>query len=155
MGLYKNWFFLKGIKSKINILFIISLFIFSVFTWIRKKKLITLICISLLIKSIFVLVFSAQYRFFIDVFFVIFYVIFYEYWNKRRSVAVFSILSIFLISLLSFPALIQQYIPSFQLGNFMAGFKKNSFTSHPFMNIISTANLILRFKVQRFQKLSL
>lgn len=120
----KNWFFLKGIKSKINILFIISLFIFSVFTWIRKKKLITLICISLLIKSIFVLVFSAQYRFFIDVFFVIFYVIFYEYWNKRRSVAVFSILSIFLISLLSFPALIQQYIPSFQLGNFMTGFKK-------------------------------
>ncbi|WP_347219377.1 hypothetical protein [Chryseobacterium sp.] len=120
----KNWFFLKGIKSKINILFILALFIFSVFAWVKKKKLITMICISLLIKSIFVLAFSAQYRFFIDVFFVIFFVIFYECWNKRKSIAVFSVLSVFFISLLSFPDLLQQYLPSFQLGNFMTGFKK-------------------------------
>lgn len=120
----KNWFFLKGIKSKINILFIASLFLFSVFTWVKKKKLITMIAISLLIKSILVLAFSAQYRFFIDVFFVIFFVLFHEYWNKRKSIVAFSVLSLFFISLLSFPSLIQQYIPSFQLGNFMAGFKK-------------------------------
>ncbi len=120
----KNWFFLKGIKSVINIVFILSLFIFSVFTWIRKKKLITLICISLLIKSILVLAFSAQYRFFIDVFFVIFFVLFYEYWNRKRSIAVFSVLSLLFISVLTFPEIIQKYIPSFQLGKFMAGFKK-------------------------------
>ncbi|OCA80224.1 hypothetical protein BBH99_16320 [Chryseobacterium contaminans] len=120
----KNWFLLKGIKSKINILFILSLFIFSVFALVKKNKLIILICISLLIKSIFVLTFSAQYRFFIDVFFVIAFILFHEYWNKRKSVVVFSILCLFFISLLSFPGLIQQYIPSFQLGNFMSGFKK-------------------------------
>ncbi|MDN3691433.1 hypothetical protein QWZ06_03750 [Chryseobacterium tructae] len=120
----KNWFFLKGIKSKINIFFIISLFLFSVFAWVKKNRLITFICISLLIKSILVLAFSAQYRFFIDVFFVIFFVLFHEYWNKRKSMVVFSLLSLFFISLLSFPNLIQQFVPSFQLGNFMVGFKK-------------------------------
>ncbi|WP_250253936.1 hypothetical protein [Chryseobacterium sp. Marseille-Q3244] len=120
----KNWFFLKGIKSKINSLFILSLFVFSVFAWMKKKKLITLICISLLIKSILVLAFSAQYRFFIDVFFVIFFVLFHEYSDKRKSIAVFSVFSLLFISLLTFPTLIQQYIPSFQLGHFMAGFKK-------------------------------
>ncbi|MEG0928581.1 LIC_10190 family membrane protein [Chryseobacterium sp.] len=120
----KNWFFLKGIKSVINILFILSLLIFSVFTWIKKRKLITLICISLLIKTIFVLAFSAQYRFFIDVFFVIFLVFFHQYFDKRKSLIVFSGLSLLFISILSFPSFIQQSIPSFRLGSFMAGFKK-------------------------------
>lgn len=120
----KNWFSLEGIKSKINILFILSLIIFSVFAWIKKKKLITLICISLLIKSILILVFSAQYRFFIDVFFVIFFVLFHEYFNRKKSIIVFSVLSLFFISILSFPALIQKYIPSFRVGSFMTGFEK-------------------------------
>ncbi|MFP3833202.1 hypothetical protein SCA31_09875 [Chryseobacterium sp. SIMBA_028] len=120
----KNWFFLKGIKSVINIFFILSLLIFSAFTWMKKKKLITLICISLLIKSILVLAFSAQYRFFIDVFFVIFLVLFYEYFDKRKSLVVFSGLSLFFMSILSFPSFIQKSIPSFRLGSFMAGFKK-------------------------------
>lgn len=120
----KNWFFLKGIKSKINILFILSLFIFLVFAWVKKKKLITLIFISVLIKSALILVFSAQYRFFMDVFFVLFFILFHEYVNKRKSIAAFSMLSLFFISLLSFPSIIQHYIPSFQLGNFMVGFHK-------------------------------
>lgn len=120
----KNWFCLEGIKSKINLLFILSLAIFSVFAWKKKKKVITLICISLLLKSFFVLVFSAQYRFFIDVFFVVFFVMFHEYFNKKKSIIAFSTLSLVFISLLSFPSLIQQSIPSFRLGNFMAGFKK-------------------------------
>ncbi|SMO62139.1 hypothetical protein SAMN06265171_103332 [Chryseobacterium rhizoplanae] len=120
----KNWLFLAGIKSKINILFILSLAVFSVFTWIKKRKLITLICISLLIKGILVLAFSAQYRFFIDIFFVIFFVLFHEYFNQKKSMIVFSVLSLFFISMLSFPALIQKYIPSFRVGSFMTGFEK-------------------------------
>lgn len=120
----KNWLSLEGIKSKINILFVLSLVVFSVFTWIKKRKLITLICVSLLIKSILVLAFSAQYRFFIDVFFVVFFVLFHEYFNKKKSIIVFSALSLFFISILSFPALIQKYIPSFRVGSFMTGFEK-------------------------------
>lgn len=120
----RNWFSLEGIKSKINILFVLSLLIFSGFAWIKKKKLITLICISLLIKSILILAFSAQYRFFIDVFFVIFFVMFHEYFDKKKSIVVFSALSLFFISILSFPEIIQKYIPSFRVGSFMAGLKK-------------------------------
>ncbi|MDW9380060.1 hypothetical protein GFU89_07640 [Chryseobacterium sp. JV558] len=120
----KNWLSLDGIKSKINILFVLSLAIFTAFTWIKKRKLITLICISLLIKSILTLAFSAQYRFFIDVFFVVFFVLFREYFNQKKSIIVFSVLSLFFISMLSFPALIQKYIPSFRVGSFMTGFEK-------------------------------
>ncbi|MDR6547474.1 MFS family permease [Chryseobacterium rhizosphaerae] len=123
----RNWFILNGIKSNINILFIVSLIAFSAFAWIKKRKLISLLCISVLIKSILVLAFSAQYRFFIDVFFVIFFIFCYEYFDKRKSIAVFSALSIFFISILSFPNFIQEHLPSFRPGNFIAGFEKKQF----------------------------
>lgn len=119
----KNWFLLEGIKSKINILFIISLALFSVFAFIKKKKIITLICISLLIKSIFVLAFSAQYRFFIDVFFVIFFILF-AHFSKKKSLLSFTAASLLIMGILSFPNIIRHYIPSFKPGNFMAGLKK-------------------------------
>ena len=120
----KNWFSLEGIKSKINILFILSLVIFILFTAIKKRKFITFICISILIKSILVLAFSAQYRFFLDVFFVIFFVLSYEYFNQKKSIVVFSVLSLFFISMLSFPEIMQKYIPSFRSGSLAAGFEK-------------------------------
>ncbi|MCW3160085.1 LIC_10190 family membrane protein [Chryseobacterium oryctis] len=123
----KNWLFLKGIKSKINILFILSLFLFIVFTYIKKNKIITLICISIIIKSALVLLFSAQYRFFIDVFFVIFFVMFISYFTQKKSLYIFSGLSIFFILFLSFPNLVQKLVPSFRLGNFMTKFEKEQF----------------------------
>lgn len=142
----KNWLFLKGIKSKINILFILTLLIFIIFTIIKKNKIITLICISLLIKSILVLLFSAQYRFFIDVFFVIFFVMFINHFTKKKAVIVFASLSLFFIGFLSFPNLIQKYTPSFRLSKFMGKFEKeqlykpssyiyNNFTAHQVGNL--------------------
>lgn len=122
-GSIRNWFILAGIKSKINIIFIISLAAFSVFAFIKKKKMITLICISILIKSMLVLAFSAQYRFFIDVFFVIFFVLF-AHCNRRNSIIFFSVSRVLVIGILSFPNFIRQYVPSFRPGNFMVGFKK-------------------------------
>jgi hypothetical protein len=119
----KNCFFLNGIKSKINILFILSLIGFVIFSFIKKNKIISLICLSLIIKSILVLVFSAQYRFFIDVFFVIFFVMFINYFNQKKSIAVFSVLSIIFIGLITLPNILQTYLPSFRLGNFMGKFE--------------------------------
>ncbi|WP_259109808.1 LIC_10190 family membrane protein [Chryseobacterium sp. JUb7] len=119
----RNWIFLDGIKSKINILFILSLLLFTVFTFIKKSRIITFIWISLLIKTILVLLFSAQYRFFTDVFFVIFFLMFLSYFNQKKSVIVFSSLSLFFIVLLSFPKLVKTYLPSFNPGNFMGTFK--------------------------------
>ncbi len=119
-----NWLTLKGIKSKINLLFIISLILFTAFAFVKKNRTISLICISLLIKSIFVLAFSAQYRFFIDVFFVIFFVLLFKYLNRKSSALIFAAGSLILMFILTFPAFIQQYIPSFRPGSFMAGFQK-------------------------------
>ncbi|WP_267401981.1 MULTISPECIES: hypothetical protein [unclassified Chryseobacterium] len=120
----KNWLFLHGIKSKINILFILSLLIFIIFTFIKKNKIPTLICISIIIKSILVLLFSAQYRFFIDVFFVIIFVMFFNLINQKKSIILFSGLSIFFVLFLSFPNIVQKLVPSFRLGNYMAKFNK-------------------------------
>ncbi|KFF10225.1 membrane protein [Chryseobacterium soli] len=125
----KNWLFLNGIKSKINILFILSLLVFTIFAFFKKNKMVTLILISILIKSILVLLFSAQYRFFIDVFFVIFFVLFFKQINKTTSIAAFSGLSIVLIIFLTFPTLLQQYLPSFRLGSFMGPFEKKQLYS--------------------------
>jgi len=148
----KNWLFLNGIKSKINILFIASLIIFSIFALIKKNKIISLICISLIIKSILVLLFSAQYRFFIDVFFVIFFIVFLPYFDKKKSIAVFSILSIFFISCLMLPSMLQTYLPSFRLGNFMGKCKAEqlyqpSFYESTKFNTFKIGNL--KFNVSR------
>ncbi|SIQ18135.1 hypothetical protein SAMN05880574_10743 [Chryseobacterium sp. RU37D] len=119
----KNWLFLNGIKSKINILFVVSLIIFTCFSLIKKNKIISLICISLIIKSILVLLFSAQYRFFIDVFFVIIFVTLIHIFNQKRAIICFSILSIIFTGLITFPNILQTYLPSFKLGNFMGKFE--------------------------------
>lgn len=119
----KNWLFLDGIKAKINILFAISLIIFIVFTLIKRNRIVALICISIIIKSILVLLFSAQYRFFIDVFFVIFFVIFAFHFNRKNSIAVFSVLSIIAVSFLTMPNILQTYLPSFRPGSFMEKFE--------------------------------
>jgi len=123
----KNWLFLKGIKSKIHILFMLSLLVFSVFAFVKKNKIISLLCISVLVKSILVLLFSAQYRFFIDVFFVVFFVMFYQKISKKQMMISFSVSSIFFIGFLSFPGLVKKVFPSFKLGQFLTGFQKEQF----------------------------
>ncbi|MCX8526071.1 hypothetical protein OF897_19325 [Chryseobacterium formosus] len=120
----KNWLFLKGIKSIINILFIVSLIGFIIFSIIKRKKIISLICISILIKSILILLFSAQYRFFIDVFFVMFFVVFFKYLNKKNAVLISSFLIFIAVTIFSFPNLLQKFIPSFRIGIFMSQFEK-------------------------------
>ena len=141
-----NWIFLKGIKSYIHISFAVSLIGFCIYTLFSKKRLILLICISLLVKSILVLLFSAQYRFFIDVFFVIALIVLYQRINltKIKSVFIFGTLLVGLF--LSYPKILQQFISSFKLGYMMAGlspsqiikpseYKYSKYTSHQIGNL--------------------
>lgn len=143
----KNWISLDGIKAKINMLFVISLIIFIIFTIIKKNTIITLICISLIVKSILVLLFSAQYRFFIDVFFVIFFVLFKHYFTLKKSIAVFSVLSLIMTILLTAPDIFQTYFPSFRPGSFMGKpetkqlYKPSTYHYHNF-NSYKIGNLI-------------
>lgn len=123
----KNWLFLNGIKGKIHLLFVMSLLIFFVYSLKKKSKVIWILFISILIKTILVLLFSAQYRFFLDVFFVIFFILFNEFFTKKISLVIFSTLSLFFAGFLSFPSVVTELLPSFKLGNFMTGFNVNQF----------------------------
>ncbi|MGE6394769.1 LIC_10190 family membrane protein [Chryseobacterium scophthalmum] len=120
----KNWFFLNGIKSAINISFVTILIGFIVFSIIKRNKITSLICISILIKSLLILSFSAQYRFFIDVFFVVFFVVFFNSINKKNALFISSGLALIFIGLFSFPKIVQQFIPSFKLGRNLTPFEK-------------------------------
>ena len=122
-----NWFSIEGIKSKIHIAFALTLIVFSVFTFIKKKKIITILLISVLIKSLIVLLFSAQYRFLIDVFFVVVFVVFFEMISRKTSLLIFISASIVCGIFLAFPKFIQPHFPSFRLGNYMMGFEKTQF----------------------------
>jgi hypothetical protein len=114
-------------KGKINLLLVLSLIVFFIYSLKKKSRIIWILFFSIFIKSVAVLLFSAQYRFFTDVFFVIFLVIFYEQFSKKRALILFANLSLFSALFLSFPSLIIQYLPSFKLGNYMTGFNKNQF----------------------------
>lgn len=118
----KNWLFLNGIKSIINLFFIISLIIFTVFTIFKNNKIITFIYISIVIKSILVLLFSAQYRFFIDVFFVVFFLILYDFFTRKRSILFYSIFSLFIVGYITFPMILGQIIPSYRMSSLMGQF---------------------------------
>ena len=119
----KNWFLLKGIKGKINIFFILTLVAFLVYSLIKKSRLVWIVFVSVLVKSVLVLLFSAQYRFFIDVFFVVFFVIFYKEISSVYAKLIFVGLSVVLAGFLSFPNILKTHLPSFQSGSFMGGFK--------------------------------
>lgn len=121
----KNWLFLNGIKSKIHITFLISLVIFGVFSIRSKQKIILFIYFSILVKSIAVLLFSAQYRFFLEVFFVIIFIM--GYYNISRKWVFFSFftMSICIGIVLSTPKILQTHIPSFYVGNFMREIRKD------------------------------
>lgn len=123
----KNWLFLEGIKGKIHLSFIFSLLLFFIYSIKKKSKIIWILFISILMKSILVLLFSAQYRFFLEVFFVIFFVLFYEIFSKKISLFIFALLSSFFFIFLSFPHTVKTHLPSFKLGNFMTGFNVNQF----------------------------
>jgi len=120
----KNWLFLDGIKSFINILFIISLMIFIIFSFIKRNKIITFICISLIAKSILVLSFSAQYRFFIDVFFVVIFVMLFDFFTKRKFILMYSFLTVIFVAFITFPTFVKRYVPSYRMSSFMGPFEK-------------------------------
>ena len=121
----KNWLFLDGLKSVINCSFVVLILIFSIFTIRKNEKILYFLWISILIKSLLVILFSAQYRFFIDVFFVIFFIIFYQTFSKKIILIATSIFISISFLILSFPQILQNYLPSFKLGNYMSGISKN------------------------------
>lgn len=123
----KNWFFLKGIKSGIHLSFLLIIIVLGGYSLFKKNTLILGLFFAVLVKSILVVLFSAQYRFFIDVFFVVGFLLFQNSISRKSALIFFymSASSVFLF--LSFPAMIKKIVPSFKLGNFMTGFQISQF----------------------------
>lgn len=122
-----NWFTLHSYKKYIHFAFILSLIFFGIFAFKKKDKLTTVLFISILFKSILILLFSAQYRFFLDVFFVIFILVFHSKIKEKLGLLSFSFGAFIILFLMSFPKILQSQIPTFKLGYFMEGFTKNQF----------------------------
>ena len=127
----KNWFLLIGMKGIINSLLIFSLVIFTVYTFIKKKKILYFIWVAILFKSILILGFSAQYRFFLDVFFVIIFILLYELFSKKWSLIFTGLFGFSIMIIFLFPSVIQKQFSSFRLGEFMQGFKKDQWKTPP------------------------
>ncbi len=124
-----NWFSFNGIKSIINLFFIFCIFAFFVYAWKKNSKVIWVLFIAVFLKSVFVLLFSAQYRFFLDVFFVMTFVVFQNYIHKKFILLLSFVLLMVSSGLLFFPKILQNTVPSFKLGYFMGGFTKSQLVS--------------------------
>ncbi|MFT3919004.1 LIC_10190 family membrane protein [Cloacibacterium sp.] len=122
-----NWFTLHSYKKYIHILFVLSLIFFGFFTFKKRDKLTTILFASILLKSFLVLVFSAQYRFFIDVFFVVFLIVFNDRVKEKLALFNFSFGAVIILFLMSFPQILQSKVSSFKLGYYMQGFVKTQF----------------------------
>ena len=118
-----HWFFLKGIKSIIHQIFALSLIIMGAYAFVRKSKIITIVFVSILLKSILIIVVSAQYRFLLDVFFVIVLILFSQLKFKKTAIIASLSLCLLLLSVLINPFWLRSLIPSFKLGHFMGTFK--------------------------------
>lgn len=122
-----NWLFLKGIKSYIHLSFLLFLGVFAWYTFRKSTKTLVLLFICILVKTLLVILFSAQYRFFLEIFFVIIFIIMMQKINFNSTKVIFGVLSSIVFLFLSFPKLIQNTVPSFNLGHFMTGFTTEQF----------------------------
>ena len=111
-----HWFTI-GFKSVLNIGILISLWIIAAFTLKQKKKFYYLLLICLILKTVLIICFSAQYRFFIDVYVVALFLLF-KNTSKEKSVFIAAFLSIFIAIIFTFPGFVQR----FNIGKQMSGF---------------------------------
>lgn len=115
------WLSLPGIKGFINLFLVVSWGFFTVFCATKRRRLLWGLYLSLAIKTIFVLYFSAQYRFFIDVFVVIYTVVFWDILKQKIITVAVSTASLMVLMFLAFPKGLTQLLPSFRPSQFMQG----------------------------------
>ncbi len=114
-----NWLTLKGIKGKIHLFFISLLIGFGIFTLLEKQKIYRLLFFAILIKSLIILIFSAQYRFLLDVIFIVILVVLTPIFNAKKSFWTSLFLGVVSLMIFIFPSFLQEKIPSFRLGHMM------------------------------------
>ena len=112
-----HWF-TSGYKSVFNIAIVLCLIVLGVFAVKKKGLLYKIIFGSIIVKSVLLIIISAQYRFFIDVYLVTIFVLVKDIsYEKTIFTAVF--LSVLTAVVFTFPDFVKQ---SFHLGKRMSGF---------------------------------
>lgn len=116
------YWFLIGYSYVFNLGLIGCLIILGVFCYFKKQKIYSVLWVSLLIKSLFVILFFMRFRLFSEIFLVSVFLILN---SIRKNMAVnFSILfSLIILFLLSSPKLIKNYFSQYQSVKFMTEFE--------------------------------
>jgi hypothetical protein len=136
-----HWF-LIGYKSILNAGIIISLMVTGFIAFKKKTRFYYLLLICLLVKTILIIYFSAQYRFFIDVYLIAVFLLFK---NISESKAIFTgvFLSIFLSVMFTFPGFLQK----FSIGKRMSEFSWSQLYKPSAINLI---NINKEYKIGNF-----
>lgn len=114
-----HWFFKVGLKSIFNVGIIISVLILGFLAVKRKEKIYTLLFIVILMKFILIIIFSAQYRFFIDVYLVVLFLLLKNI-SEEKSVFGSVFLSVFISVIFTLPGFVKD---KFYTGKWMTGFQ--------------------------------
>jgi hypothetical protein len=136
-----HWFTI-GNKSILNVGIIISLLIISVFAFKKKSRFYYLLLICLFVKTILIISFSAQYRFFIDIYLIAVFLLFKNV-SESKVVIVSVFLSIFLSVMFTFPGFLQK----FNIGKRMSDFSWSQLYKPAAINLI---NINKDYKIGNF-----
>lgn len=119
----KQWLLLRGIKGMMNILLLLFLTGFLLLSILKKNKKHLLLSFCLIVKTIVIIWISAQFRFFLEVYFVILLLFFHQKFSKKTTQIISVAFSSLIILYLSLPKLISTYIPSYKMSSFMGAFQ--------------------------------
>lgn len=112
------YWFRIGFKSVFNVGIVLCLVILGYFALRKKDRIYAFILVSVLLKFILIIIFSAQYRFFIDLYLVTVFLIFKNA-SEERVVFVSVFLSVLVSVLFTFPGFVKD---RFHMGKWMTGF---------------------------------
>jgi len=101
-----HWFTV-GYKSVLNAGIIVSLLFIAYFSIREKSRFYTVLLFCLILKTIIILLFSAQYRFFLDVY-IVALVLIIKKLSEDRAVLIALFLSVFITVNFTFPGFVQK-----------------------------------------------
>lgn len=136
-----HWFTI-GYKSILNIAVLISLVVIAFFAFTKKDRFYYLLLICLLIKTVLIISFSAQYRFLIDVYLIALFLLIKNF-SEQKAIFTGVFLSIFIAVVFTFPSFVQQ----FDMGKGMSAFKWSQFYKPNELRSISSNQ---EFKIGNF-----
>ncbi len=113
-----HWFTI-GFKSILNLGIVLSVLILGFLALKKRDRFYTLIFIGILIKFILIVIFSAQYRFFIDVYLITLFIVFKNI-SEVRVIFISIVFSVLIGVIFTFPGFVKG---KSHMGKWMSGFQ--------------------------------